>query len=57
MLWRTGMEILAAMVALLIIAIGVLPEWPYSARWGYYPTGVCGLIAVLMAAMIVAGRL
>jgi bacteriorhodopsin len=53
-----GMEILAAMMVLLILAIAVLPTWPYSpANWGYYPTGVCGFVVVVIAAMIVVGRL
>jgi hypothetical protein len=52
------MEVLAAMMALLILAVAVLPGWPYTkAEWGYYPTGLCGFVVVVMAAMIVAGRL
>jgi hypothetical protein len=57
MLLSAGMEILAAMVALLILAIAVLPGWPYSPEWGYYPTGICGLVVVVIATMIVVGRL
>lgn len=58
MLSRGAMEILAAMMALLILAIAVLPGWPYTkAEWGYVPTGVCGFVVVVIAAMIVVGRL
>jgi hypothetical protein len=26
----------------------VLPTWPYSANWGYYPTGILGSALVLL---------
>ena len=45
------------MLALLIGSIATLPMWPYSTRWGYIPTGACGIIAAGMAALIVVGRL
>jgi hypothetical protein len=52
------MEILALMVALLILAIAVLPGWPYSPeKLGYLPTGLCGFAAIVIATMILAGRL
>ena len=32
------------LIVLILILIGVLPTWPHSSRWGYYPTGgVVGL--------------
>lgn len=50
------MELLAAMVILLFTAIAVLPAWPYSQRWSYYPTGACGGIVILLLAMIMTGH-
>jgi len=41
---------------LLIILIGVflavLPVWPYSRAWGAFPSGLVGLIVVLLLALM-----
>ena len=29
-------------VVLIVLLIGALPTWPYSANWGYYPSGGFG---------------
>src|ERR1700680_1962351 len=31
------------MVILILLLLGALPTWPYSAGWGYYPSGGLGL--------------
>jgi hypothetical protein len=51
------METLILMVALLVAGLFVMPVWPYSAKWGYTPTGACGVIALTMAALVIVGRL
>jgi hypothetical protein len=51
------METLVVMVALLVAAIVMMPGWPYSARWGYFPAGACGMLALAMAALVLVGRL
>jgi hypothetical protein len=35
------------LLILLLIIIGALPAWPYSAGWGYYPSGL-GLIVLIV---------
>ena len=32
------------LIILVLLLIGVLPTWPYSAGWGYYPGGGVGLV-------------
>ena len=27
------------LIILIILLLGALPTWPYSAGWGYYPSG------------------
>ena len=54
---RDAMEMLTVMVALLVAALFVMPAWPYSARWGYCPAGSCGMVALLVAALVLVGRL
>jgi hypothetical protein len=50
------MEILATVVLLLLLALVVLPAWPYSRRWGFFPTGTCGGVVLVIVAMILLGR-
>jgi len=36
------------LVVLIVMLIGALPAWPYSAGWGYYPSGGLGLILLVV---------
>jgi len=57
MLIRVSVTLLLVMVALLLVAVGTLPAWPYSAKLGYYPSGISGAILLSIAWMVVVGRL
>jgi hypothetical protein len=37
---------------LLLLLIGALPTWPYSAGWGYYPSGGLGLILLIVLLVV-----
>lgn len=37
-----------ALVIVIIILLAVLPTWPYSSGWGYYPSGGVGLILLIL---------
>jgi hypothetical protein len=39
------------LLILLLLVIGALPAWPYSAGWGYYPSGL-GLIVLIILLVI-----
>ena len=41
-------------VLLVLFLLGALPTWPYSASWGYYPTGGIGLLLIIVIILIVA---
>jgi hypothetical protein len=43
------------LVLLVVLLIGALPRWPYSLRWGYGPSGVMGLLLVIMLIMLLFG--
>jgi uncharacterized protein DUF3309 len=43
-------------ILLVLLLLGALPTWPYSAGWGYYPSGGLGLILVILLVLIVAKR-
>jgi Protein of unknown function (DUF3309) len=44
-------------IVLILLLIGALPTWPYSAEWGYYPGGGLGLILVIVIILALMGRL
>lgn len=39
-------------VLLVLLLVGALPVWPYSAGWGYYPTGGMGLLVIVVAVIL-----
>lgn len=44
-------------VLLVLLLVGALPTWPYSANWGYGPTGGVGLIVLILVILLLTGRL
>ncbi len=44
-------------VVLILLLIGALPRWPYSAGWGYYPFGGLTLILVIVLILALLGKL
>jgi hypothetical protein len=45
------------LVVLVLLLIGALPTWPYSANWGYYPSGGLGLVLLILLILLLTGRL
>ena len=45
------------LVILILILLGSLPVYPYSAGWGYYPSGGAGLLVVILLILLLSGRL
>ena len=33
---------------LILLLIGVLPNWPHSRSWGYGPTGMVGILLIVL---------
>jgi hypothetical protein len=44
-------------VVLVVLLIGLLPAWPYSGGFGYYPMGGVGLLLMIVIALILLGKL
>jgi hypothetical protein len=44
-------------ILLIILLIGLLPTWPYSSRWGYYPSGGVGVVLLILIILLLAGLL
>lgn len=45
------------LIVLILLLIGALPSWPHSRDWGYAPSGVLGLVIVVLIILVLMGRL
>jgi len=45
------------LVILVLFLIGVLPTWPHSVNWGYYPSGGIGLVLIVVVILLLLGRI
>lgn len=39
-------------ILLIVVLLAVLPTWPYSSGWGYFPSGVVGLIVIILIVLL-----
>lgn len=44
-------------IILILLLIGAAPAWPYSRGWGYYPSGILGLVLLIVIILLLTGRL
>jgi uncharacterized protein DUF3309 len=42
-------------VILLLLTVGSAPAWPHSRSWGYGPSGLLGLVLVVLVVMMLLG--
>lgn len=45
------------LVILVLALLGVIPTWPHSRSWGYGPSGVLGLVVVIVLILFVLGKI
>jgi hypothetical protein len=45
------------LLVLVLLVLGALPTWPYSAEWGYYPSGGFGLVLIILLILALLGRI
>ena len=43
-------------VLLILLLIGALPRWGYSSGWGYGPSGILGIILIVLLILALTGR-
>ena len=44
-------------IILAALLIGALPLWPYSRSWRYFPSGILGLILLVVVILLLSGRM
>ncbi len=45
------------LIVLVLALLGAFPAWPHSRSWGYAPSGMLGLVVVVLLVLLVTGRL
>ena len=45
------------LIVIILVLIGVLPTWPHARSWGYGPSGIVGVVAVILIVRFLMGRL
>ena len=45
------------LILIVLLLLGSLPSWPYSRGWGYYPSGIFGVILLIIILMLLFGHL
>jgi Protein of unknown function (DUF3309) len=45
------------LIILILILVGVLPTWPHARSWGYGPSGIVGVILIIVTVLFLLGRL
>ena len=45
------------LIVLSLMLIGAIPSWPHSRGWGYGPSGVLGLVVIVIVVLLLMGRL
>jgi hypothetical protein len=45
------------LVVLVLMLIGAIPSWPHSRSWGYAPSGILGVLLLIVVVMLVSGRI
>jgi hypothetical protein len=52
------MPITTILIIILILAlIGAFPTWPHARNWGYGPSGLLGVILVVVLILLLMGRI
>lgn len=47
---------LLLIIILFLLLLGALPAWPYSANWGYYPSGGLAILLIIVLILLFASR-
>ncbi len=45
------------LIVLILMLIGVIPSWSHSRAWGYGPSGLLGVVVIVILIMLLTGRL
>jgi hypothetical protein len=44
-------------IIIILLLLGVIPNWGYSSGWGYGPSGIVGTILIVVLILLLLGRI
>ena len=44
------------LILLILLLVGAIPSWPHSRSWGYGPSGLLGVVLVVVLILALTGR-
>ena len=44
-------------VILILLLLGAVPAWPHSRGWGYGPSGIIGVLLIVLLVLALLGRI
>lgn len=47
---------LLVIILLVLLCVGGFPSWGYSRSWGYGPSGILGVILVVVLILVLIGK-
>jgi hypothetical protein len=45
------------LVLLILLVVGALPTWGHSRSWGYGPSGIGGVLIIILIVLLLTGRI
>jgi hypothetical protein len=48
---------LILLIIVILMLVGAIPSWPHSRSWGYGPSGILGVVLVVILILFVMGRI
>ncbi|HMN85289.1 MAG TPA: DUF3309 family protein [Bauldia sp.] len=45
------------LIIVILLLIGAIPSWPYSRGWGYGPSGILGVVLVVILVLVLMQRI
>ena len=48
---------LILLIVVILLLVGAIPAWPHSRSWGYAPSGIFGVLVVILLIMLLNGNL
>lgn len=45
------------LIILVLLLVGAIPSWPHSRNWGYGPSGLLGVLLIVLIVLLLTGRM
>ena len=48
---------LILLIIIVLLLLGAVPAWPHSRSWGYGPSGILGVILIVLLILVLMGQI